>query len=535
MAHVLIIDDQDRYARLCQRAIPEHTYHGPMRSWDEARQSLRRLGRRLDLVLLDVNFDIPEDQLVGLPKGADAKVVEHTRRRQGLLILEQLRQGHPDLPVILMTSRDDLALEETADRLDVEEYTYFLDDDYVDANSLRAQMNGVLRARRAPEQEGPIFWGSAMAMQRLRAQLLTLAQGRLPVILSGPTGTGKSLIARHFIHPRSGRSGNFVSVDLSTLPRDLMAAHLFGSVRGAFTGSVADRKGAFEEADGGTLFLDEIGNLSEDAQKMLLTVLQEGAVTRIGDVRERRVDVKVIAATHEELPEMVAKGRFRADLFMRLNPACMVRLPSLQERISDLQGLVDFCCEAALNGPYLRDLVEQYQALNGLEGTSLRIAPPGGVPEGEAGVIWLLLSRRTLTLLRKHPWPGNLRELTMTVENALVFTFAELVQLKGVERPDVVQLRPKLIRDLLRTTRGQHPGAPADGWSLEVSVRPSDSLNAVSQDVERQYFTALYLVNQGDFSAMAKVLMGDPDNARKIQLRFNQLGLKVRELKQRLG
>ena len=118
-------------------------------------------------------------------------------------------------------------------------------------------------------------------MRQVRQRLSTLARGRLPVTLTGPTGTGKSLIARHFIHPKSGRRGKFVSVDLATLPKDLVAAHLFGSLRGAYTGSVADRAGAFEQANGGTLFLDEIGNLSIEVQKMLLTVLQEGVVTRL--------------------------------------------------------------------------------------------------------------------------------------------------------------------------------------------------------------------------------------------------------------
>jgi two-component system nitrogen regulation response regulator GlnG len=134
-------------------------------------------------------------------------------------------------------------------------------------------------------------------------------------------------------------------------------------------------------------------------------------------------------------------------------------------------------------------------------------------------------------LLREHPWPGNLREFSMTVENALMFTFAELAQVPGGGRPDVVQLRPKLIRDLLRTTAPQATSDPADGWALKVAVRSADTLNRVATDVERQYFKALYLACGGDFRGMAGVLMGDPECARKVQLRFNQLGLKVRDLR----
>ncbi|MCP4804463.1 MAG: sigma-54-dependent Fis family transcriptional regulator [Proteobacteria bacterium] len=533
MAQVLIIDDQDRYIELCRRAIPEHDYLGPARSWSEARALLRKRNR-VEMVLLDVHFDIPEGDLVGLKSGAEPREVEKVKRDQGVHILRELRQGHPDLPVILMTSRDDLSLERAADELAVQEYTYFLDDEYIDVNALRAQMEGIARARRGLEREGPIFWGRSMAMRRIRSRLLTLARGRLPIILGGATGTGKSLIARHFIHPRSGRKGRFVAVDLSTIPSNLMAAHLFGSVRGSFTGSIADRKGAFEEADGGTLFLDEIGNLSHDAQKMLLTVLQEGMVTRLGDVRERRVDVKVIVATNEDLPAMVREGSFRSDLHMRLNPACTVELPPLSERRLDLPRLIEFCCERALSSPAVAELYAELLRVHSLGDATLKVFEGDTAPAQEEGVVHLLFPKRTMALFKKHGWPGNLREFGMTVENALVFTFTELVQMRRVERPDLIQVRPKLVRDLLRTTQ-ELPEAPAAGWKLEVGLRPQETLNKCAADVERQYFTALYLSSGGDFSEMARILLADEAHARKVQLRFNQLGLKVRELSKRLA
>ena len=537
MADILIIDDQERYAELCRRAIPEHDYHGPARTWDEVEAMLRTLRRKVDLVLLDVHFDLPPEQLLGLDDPSDPKAVERARREQGLHILARLRRSAPDLPVVLMTSRDDLPLERAAEELHAEEYTYFLDDEYVDAVALRTQIEGILRARRGAASDGPVFWGDSMVMRRVRSQLLTLARGRLPIILGGPTGTGKSLIARHFVHPRSGRRGRFVAVDLSTLPKDLMSAHLFGSVRGAYTGSVSDKKGAFEEANGGTLFLDEIGNLSEDAQKMLLTVLQEGVVTRLGDVGERKVDVKLVVATHEDLPQMVREGRFRADLFMRLNPACTVNLPSLTDRKLDLSTLASFFVEQAIERPHLLELVEAYSRRHlGTETLPrLEVVAGDAVPAERPGVLVLLLSVRAMRLLRQHPWTGNLREFAMTVENALVFTFAELSRVTGGGRADVVQIRPKLIRDLLRATRADLYDVPQDGHSLTVAVRPAETLNKVAADVERQYFTQLYLLHEGDFRNMARVLMGDPDCARKVQLRFNQLGLKVRELKRQLG
>ncbi len=543
MADILVIDDQDRTIELCRRAMPEHAWHGPARDWDEARALLRALRRRVELVLLDIHFDIPDDRLLGLPDDREPteRELRRARRRQGFAILEALRRSRPDLPVVLMTSRGE-GLERAADRHRAEEYTYFLDDEALDARALRAQVGGILEARRGTERDGPIYWGRSLAMRRIRRRLLTLARGRLPVILAGPTGTGKSLIARHFLHAHSGRGGRFVAVDLSTLPRDLVAAHLFGSVRGAYTGAVADRRGAFEEADGGTLFLDEIGHLGEDLQRMLLTVLQEGAVVRLGDARERRVDVKLVVATNEDLAEKVRRGEFRADLYMRLNPAATVRLPALRERRMDIERLLDFCVEQAAAQPTVRELAREYLDRQGLApspgGVVVRAVASGAVPP-PSGALLLLFPERTMRLLRGHPWPGNLREFAMTVENALTLSIAEAADAgpgpggAAADRPDVVQVRPKLVRDLLLAT-GTHAEEDASGWAVEVRVRAHEGLNKVAQDVERQYFTRLYLQERGDFAAMAKVLLGDAGGARKVQLRFNQLGLKVRDLKERI-
>ncbi|MFH1464951.1 MAG: sigma 54-interacting transcriptional regulator [Pseudomonadota bacterium] len=530
MANILVIDDLDRTIELCRRALAEHEYLGPARSWAAADALLTGGGARVELVLLDVHFDIPAEDLIGLPDGADAKVLERVRRRQGIEILARLRKRRPDLPVILMTSRDDLPLEQEAESLGAQEYTYFLDDEWVDAHALRAQILGILRARRGADADGPVFWGRSLALRAIRQRLATLSRGRLPIILLGATGTGKSLVVRHFVHANSGRRGDLVTVDLATLPRDLMAAQLFGSQRGAYTGSVADRKGAFEAADGGTLFLDEVGNLPEEAQRMLLTVLQEGVVTRLGDTRERKVDVKLVVASNEDLGEMVRQGRFRADLYMRLNPACTVRLPPLRERLEDLDRLLSFCLERALSGSYPAELMADYQARAGLVGAEVRVLTCGDVPVVQPGVIHVLFAEQAIRLLRRHSWPGNLREFAMTVENALTFTLAELAAVGPGARADVIQVRPKLVRDLLKAVRVEAP-TEEGGWRVQVAIHPSESLNHISQSVERQYFKALYIQEEGDFSAMARVLMGDAGSARKVQLRFNQLGLRVRDMK----
>ncbi len=533
MASILIVDDQDRYTELCRKAIPEHDYVGPARSWTEAQDVLA--SSRPDLVLLDVHFDIPVEALLEVPADAGAKAIEKSRREQGVHILGRLREAHPDLPVILMTARSDLPLERAAESLNAQEYTYFLDDDAVDARGLRVQIEGILKARRGVEQEGPLYWGRAPAMQRIRSRLHTLARGRLPVILGGPTGSGKSLVAKQVLHRRSGRRGRFVSLDLSTIPKELVASQLFGSVRGAYTGSIGDRPGAFEEANGGTLFLDEIGNLPVPTQKMLLAVLQEGVVTRIGDNKGRDVDVKLVVASHDDLGELVRAGTFRQDLYMRLNPACTVDLPALSERGLRMERLVEFCMHRALAAPALKELIGDHRGRYGLVGDEVSLVAADEIPPATEGKLLVVLPQRSLRLLRDHPWPGNLRELAMAVENALVFAVAELDGVAASERADVIQLRPKILRDLLRQTRGLARDAPENGWTLSVAIRPAETLNRVAADVERQYFKHLYLQEEGDFGAMAQVLMGDSECSRKVQLRFNQLGLKVRDLKRQVG
>lgn len=530
MADILLVDDQDRYLELCRAAIPEHRYRGPARNLAEAEQSIREARGRIDLVLLDVHFDIPARDLVGFQQGASDAEIERLRRRQGLLILERLRRSWPELPVILMTSREELPLE---GEVDGEEFTYFLDDEYVDARALQGQIAGIVELRRTSDSSGPVYWGSSLAMRRIRQRLDVLARGRLPVVLLGPTGTGKSLLARHVIHQRSGRSGRFVSVDLSTLPTDLMAAHLFGSVKGAYTGSVSDRLGAFEAADRGTLFLDELGNLSDEAQKMLLTVLQEGVVTRLGDLKERRVDVKLVVATNEDLAQRVQQGSFRADLYMRLNPAAAVKLPSLIDRKLDLADLLAFTLERALERPDMQGLISEYRTAAGLAG-GRTIIECGKAPSERGNVLVVLFPERTMRLLKQHHWPGNLREFAMTVENAVLFALAEMATAPGGERADVVTVRPKLMRDLLQTLP-EGPRRAAGSNQVVVTLEPHDTLNKVSVACERQYFQTLFLDHEGSFPKMAELLLGDPAHARKVQLRFNQLGLKVRELKERLS
>jgi two-component system nitrogen regulation response regulator GlnG len=562
VSSILIIDDTDKYWELCTRFMPEHELLPPARNYRGAAETLAR--NRVDLVLLDVHFDIPEEDLLPedkqelLARGDRERALERLRRSQGLHILDRLRRTHPDLPVIVMTSRDDLPLEADAERLNAEDYTYLLDEEYLDARSLRLQVEGILARRGSqPAHDEPFYWGETTRMLALRRRLGILARGRLPIILLGGTGTGKSLLAREFIHPRSGRTGPFVAVDLSTIPNDLMGAHLFGVIKGAYTGATASRDGVLARAHGGTLFLDEIGNLSLELQKQLLVVLQDGRYTPVGSVDERIVDIKLVVATNENLGTMVASGRFREDLYMRLNPATAIMLPSLRERAEDFAALLDEFIARVGREPYNRDLILQYATQRGLQ------VPPGGAPMPiaitravparlDAKKMHFLVHPSSFKALRDFEWPGNFRQLEMFLSNLITLTLVELVdQAELVEpsdpghasRPDIVPILPRVVRDLLRPME-QPRAAPgeadqgedaAGGLRMTFVVRPQESLNAVSCDLERQYMERLFENYAGDLGRMAESLLGDAGGGRKVQLRMNQLGIKLRKLKRRRG
>jgi len=558
MPAILIIDDEDSYLELCRRYMPEHTFLPPARNYREAADLLRRHAGSVDLVLLDVHFDIPEDDLLPHDKtalyatGDKNRVLERLRRSQGLQILGPIRERYPDLPVIVMTSRDDLPIEADAERLQAEDYTYLLADDYLDARSLKLQIDAILarRERPAATDDEPFFWGATAAMSNLRRRLSILARGRLPIIIQGATGTGKSLVAREFIHGRSQRPGPFVAVDLSTLPTDLMGAHLFGVVKGAYTGASSTREGVLARAHGGTLFLDEIGNLSLELQKSLLLVLQEGVYRPVGAVKEIATDLKLVVATNENLAAQVRAGRFREDLYMRLNPATAVTLPSLRERKDDFEELLAWFMRRAALEPYNHDLLDQYAGQRGLSHglptTVGRTVPP----RSDARRLHFLLHPSSFKLLHDFDWPGNFRQFAMTLSNLMTFTLVELVERAerieptgptGSEagRPDVIPIPARTVNDLLRPMAAPEPVAAeptpqvTGPRSLLIDLQVADSLNAVSCNVERQYLEQLYDRCGGDLGRVGELLLGDAGSGRKVQLRMNQLGIKLRRLKRR--
>ncbi len=546
---LLLVDDGERYVELAHALLTDYDYAtrcelpGPCwtcrhrqgctlthaHDWGETEQTLSR-HPDVDVVLLDVSFDIPEERLLAHP--ADRGDLERRRRLQGLAILARLRRHRASLPVVLMTSRDELELDAADEALDADEYLTLAGRDSFDARALGLLVERIL-ARRTSGDAGRYEWGRSRAMTKVRQDVLALAPSSLPMLVLGETGTGKSALVEEVVHPASGRRGPFVAVDLGAIPRDLVAAELFGTVRGAFSGAV-DRVGRFEQASGGTLLLDEIGNLPPEAQRMLLLALQDRRITRLGEGRPRAVDVKVVAATNRDLARAVRQGAFRADLYARLNPAAQVRLPPLRERIEDLDALLERFCERAFEAPADRALLEEHVALLGLRGPARARLAIGNAPSSAPPGVTFVLSRSSYALVRKHPFPGNVRELAMLAANACVSALTDsIAAARGGRRPRaddaIVPIPARRIRELLEhgwvepDDDAHAPDAPA--------FEPLESLKDLRQTQERALFARLHAATGGDFEAMARrLLRGDPaENARKVQLRFNQLGLRVRD------
>ncbi|NRD67882.1 sigma-54-dependent Fis family transcriptional regulator, partial [Corallococcus exiguus] len=258
---------------------------------------------------------------------------------------------------------------------------------------LRAQVDSLTQRIAAATFEGLI--GESPVMRNLYRQVERLGPTSLHVLIQGETGTGKEEVARA-LHRRSGRRGRLVAINCAALPESLIERELFGHVRGAFSGATSDRAGLVEAADGGTLFLDEIGDMPLPLQSRLLRVVQEHEVTRLGEHRPRRVDMRVVAATHQPLKALVARGAFREDLLFRLDEV-RLEVPALRERGEDV-------------------LLIAHHVLK-QEGARARG-----------------FTQKAAEALRGHPFPGNVRELVSRVRRAAILASGELI---GVEDLDL--------------------------------------------------------------------------------------------------
>jgi DNA-binding NtrC family response regulator len=363
LARILIIDD-DRAFRVGTGAllVDEGYTVDAAPGGDEGLARLRE--SRYDLVLLDLKME----------------------GRNGLSVLEELRRAGSDVPVLMLTGFATVDSAVQALKLGADDYiTKPCDNDL-----LRSKIRVVLARREPVLGEGASrIVATGPGMREVLKGIARVAPTESTVLLRGATGTGKELIARA-IHEESPRSGRpFLAVNCSALAEGLLESELFGHARGAFTGAVSERKGIFEEAAAGTVFLDEIGDVSPGMQARLLRVLQEREVTRVGTSRPVPVDVRIIAATHQELEAMVEDGRFRADLYFRLK-VFQIRIPPLRERPEDIPALA-----AAAVARWNERVTDPTRRVSGC-------------------------SDEALELLQAYDWPGNVRELMAAIEHACI-------------------------------------------------------------------------------------------------------------------
>jgi len=330
------------------------------------------------------SFEKPEDLLIALEHQQPEIIISDIRMPNidGMTLLSRVTEQFPNLPVIIMTAHSDLDSAVNAYQGGAFEYLPKpFDTDEAIALSRRALTHAREQSAKrkqsvaAPDSVGII--GAAPAMQEVFRAIGRLSRSSISVLINGESGTGKELVA-HALHMHSPRSdAPFIPLNMAAIPKDLIESELFGHEKGAFTGANAVRQGRFEQAHKGTLFLDEIGDMPLDIQTRLLRVLADGQFYRVGGHSPIQVDVRIIAATHQNLEVQVNNGNFREDLFHRLN-VIRIQLPSLRERKEDIEQLINHFLQLAAK---------------------------------ELEVDQKTLHKTTLSYLEQYSWPGNVRQL----------------------------------------------------------------------------------------------------------------------------
>ncbi|HSN17850.1 MAG TPA: nitrogen regulation protein NR(I) [Gammaproteobacteria bacterium] len=424
----------------------------------------------MDKALVDAGNEVrlfasAEEAKQALTTSAPAVLVSDVRLpgESGFDLLKHLRKEHPRLPVIVVTAHADLesavaayqggAFEYLPKPFDVDELTALVQ------RALQAQPAGQATAAAVDEEQ---LIGEAPAMQQVFRAIGRLTRSHMTALVTGESGTGKELVARA-LHRHSPRARQpFIALNTAAIPAELLESELFGHERGAFTGAAARRLGRFEQAHGGTLFLDEIGDMSPALQTRLLRVLAEGEFFRVGGHEAVKVDVRIIAATHQDLERRVGDGSFREDLFHRLN-VVHVHMPALRERRDDIPLLVEHFMNAAAR---------------------------------ELNVAAKRLTADALQYLSERSWPGNVRELKNFCRRLMLMAPGRIVHKSD-------------LGELLEN-RG---GAPAAGdWRRQLrawadaELAAGNSLDRAEVEVERILLDAALARTGGKRQEAAKLL-----------------------------
>jgi len=448
---IWIIDDDDSIRWVLQKALEGAGFS--VTSYDNANTILDDLQRgEPDAIITDIRMP-----------GID-----------GLELLNQLSRGHPDLPVIIMTAHTDLDSAVSAYQGGAFEYLPkpFDIDDAVEITQRACKRRESSRTTQDETADTPEIIGAAPSMQEVFRTIGRLSRSVISVLITGESGTGKELVALS-LHKHSPRAEKpFIALNTAAIPKELLESELFGHEKGAFTGAQALRKGRFEQADGGTLFLDEIGDMPAELQTRLLRVLADGVFYRVGGHTPIKVNVRVIAATHQNLEERVKQGLFREDLFHRLN-VIRIHLPSLRERREDIPALLNLFLNRAVK--------------------ELSIDDEGIEPK--------TIDDETMAYLSSLNWPGNVRQLENTCHWLAVMTSGSTVHMSD--------LPAELLSDE-QSTREQ-----ADGdWKQLLSARAHHQLlsgesniaGGIISDVERILIDAALQKTGGRKHDAAKLL-----------------------------
>jgi len=464
---ILVVDDELEIREGLEALLTSENFEVTLAETGEA--GLQRLGDRpFDLMLLDVS--LPD--------------------RNGLDLLREIHLRDPFLSIILITAFGSIDMARAAFKNGAHDYITkpWSNDELIAQVSLAIEGRRLreenVQLKRALKQRYnfPSIVGKSEKMLTLFDLIAQVAPSRSTVLISGESGTGKELIAKA-IHSASTRADKaFIPINTGSIPVDLLESQLFGHVKGAFTSAIASKKGLFEVADQGTIFFDEISTISPETQAKLLRVIQEREFMRLGGTETIKVDVRILAASNEDLTKLVREGRFREDLFHRLN-VISVQLPPLRDRKEDIPLMVD-------------RFLDQFCKENG--------KPPRGFTHG------------AMKLLMDYDWPGNVRELENVVERAVVLSTHESIDVDLL--PESVRTR-EIVKGVRLQLAEFLPPLPGETGGRGGSA-PAPSLFEILEEVERRIIVDM----------LERTSWNQTEAAERFQIPLSTLNQKIKRL-----
>jgi two-component system nitrogen regulation response regulator GlnG len=427
------------------------------------------------------SFASADEALAELPNSLPQMVISDIRMpgSSGLDLLQKLREDHPNLPVIIMTAYSDLESAVSSFQGGAFEYLPKPFDVNHAVELIRRALEQSQRKSLQTEdaQTAPDILGHAPSMQEVFRAIGRLAQSNATVLINGESGTGKELVAQA-LHRHSPRSDKpFVAINTAAIPKDLLESELFGHERGAFTGATTTRHGRFEQAEGGTLFLDEIGDMPAELQTRLLRVLSDGNFYRVGGHQPIKANVRIIAATHQNLDERVKQGLFREDLFHRLN-VIRLRLPPLRERREDIPLLAKYFLQKSAKELGVEQKTLSEAALSYLAAQDI----PGNVRQLENLCHWLSVMTPTrMVEIADLPSEWRDTQASSTLNQDWRSSLAQQVTL-ALQRnePNILEVLTKQFEKTLITQALQHTG----GRRIEAATLLGMGRNTLTRKIQ---------------------------------------------------